>query len=72
MMSEFYIAMLTKRALTTAHHPLLPGWDAVCDAPYFNWTSPPDGLPEEAVEPLKYTYKGQQVGAFTCVPFLNF
>ncbi|WIA21391.1 hypothetical protein OEZ85_000607 [Tetradesmus obliquus] len=59
MMSEFYLAMLTKRAFTTAPHAMLPGWGAVCDAPHFNWTSAPDGLLDDAVDTLKYTYKGQ-------------
>lgn len=60
-MSEFYLAMLTKRAFTTAPHAMLPGWGAVCDAPHFNWTSAPDGLLDDAVDTLKYTYKGQPV-----------
>ncbi|CAM9943691.1 unnamed protein product [Phaeothamnion confervicola] len=37
----------------------LPGFEAACDSPYINWTQP-HALPDEAVDPLKFTYRGSR------------
>jgi hypothetical protein len=58
LITQFWHAVLTRRAFSTATYGTLPGWEAVCQSPFVNWTLPAPGVPPEAIEPLKYTYKG--------------
>ncbi|DBB13148.1 TPA: hypothetical protein ACH3X3_004902 [Trebouxia sp. C0006] len=37
--SEFYMALLTRRAFLISTFSDVPGWDSVFDAPFINWTS---------------------------------
>lgn len=60
LMTHFWHAVLTNRALTTAAYGTVPAFSAMCDAPYVDWTSRPEGVPDEAIEPLKFTYLGKR------------
>lgn len=60
LMTLFWHAVLTNRAISTVAYGDVPSFQAMCDAPFIDWTSRPDNLPDEAIEPLKLTYKGQR------------
>lgn len=55
----FYAALLSRRAFTQVTYGLLPGFEAACEMPSINWTHPHD-LPQQVLEPVKTTYRGQR------------
>ena len=57
LISIFFYALLSRRVFTTYSFDSLSRFEFAFDQPNVNWTFP-HRLPEEAVEPLKYTYKG--------------
>lgn len=65
LVTQLWHAVLTGRALTTYTYGSLPSFQAVCDAPFVNWTFPAAPLSEDLLAPSKYTYKG--VRGFTGV-----
>jgi hypothetical protein len=58
MVTQLWLAVLSRRAIAALTYGDLPGFGAACDAPHFDWLQPPPGLPPDAVDPLKYTYRG--------------
>lgn len=58
LITQFWHAVLTRRAFSSVTYGTFPGWEAVCKSPFVNWTYPAPGVPAEAIEPLKFTYKG--------------
>lgn len=58
LMTHFWHAVLTGRAFKTVAYGDVPAFSAMCDASFIDWTTPPEDLPAEAIEPLKFTYKG--------------
>jgi hypothetical protein len=60
LMTHFWHAVLTNRAFTTVTYGSVPSFSAMCDSPHLDWTSKPAAVPEEAIEPLKFTYMGER------------
>lgn len=58
LITHLWHAVLTDRALTTVAYGTLPAFSAMCESPFVDWTSRPAAVPDEAIEPLKYTYMG--------------
>jgi len=56
-MTELYFAILSSRAFTMVTYGWLPPFEAACNSNYINWTMT---LPDNLIEPLKFTYRGQR------------
>eukprot|EP00204_Picochlorum_oklahomense_P002800 CAMPEP_0118804294 /NCGR_PEP_ID=MMETSP1161-20130426/22094_1 /TAXON_ID=249345 /ORGANISM="Picochlorum oklahomensis, Strain CCMP2329" /LENGTH=157 /DNA_ID=CAMNT_0006733015 /DNA_START=139 /DNA_END=608 /DNA_ORIENTATION=- len=56
LMSEFYYALLSGRAIKMITYGDLPDFSLAYDQPYINWSGV--DLDDNIIEPLKYTYKG--------------
>eukprot|EP01035_Chromulina_nebulosa_P023631 gene23631-30642_t len=57
LISIFFYALMSRRIFTTYSYDSLSRFEFAFDQPNVNWTFP-HRLPDEAVEPMKYTYKG--------------
>jgi hypothetical protein len=60
LMTHFWHAVLTNRAFTTIAYGSVPSFSAMCDRPFIDWTTKPAQVPDEAIEPLKFTYMGER------------
>ena len=60
LITHLWHAVLTNRALVTVNYGVLPPFEAMCRSPFIEWSRRPENVSDEAVEPLKYTYKGQR------------
>jgi hypothetical protein len=60
LMTHFWHAVLTNRAFTTVAYGSVPSFSAMCDMPFIDWTTKPAQVPDEAIEPLKFTYMGER------------
>lgn len=54
----FYLALLSQRALTLVTYGEFPPLELACDMPLFNWTHP-QLLPEDVINPLKPDFAGK-------------
>jgi hypothetical protein len=58
MMTQFWHAVLTRRAFSAVTYSDVPSFAAVCDAPFFDWATVGPDVPEAALEPLRFTHQG--------------
>lgn len=65
LVTQFYLALLSKRALTMVTYDDLPPFESACIAPYFNFTHP-DIFPTDAINPVKtFGWNGESSACVT-------
>lgn len=57
LVTQFYLAVLSKRAFTMVTYGDLPPFESACDAPYINYTHP-EKLPDDVLGPAKTMWSG--------------
>lgn len=57
LVTQFYLAVLSRRALTMVTYDDLPPFESACNFPYFNFTHP-HFLPDQVLDPIKTSIVG--------------
>jgi hypothetical protein len=68
LITQFWHAVLTRRAFSTATYGTLPGWEAVCSSPFVNWTVPATTVPSGVFEFAYKSIPGHSADNLTLPP----